>query len=85
MILPDYPGEVPFEKYLIGLHMLSKSIIKIVKPNYIGFNENMKLKEYYEIVGEMRPLSGFLPTHADFFYRNHETKQSSKFQFRSEP
>ena len=27
------------------------------------------LKEYYEIVDESRPLSGFFPTHADFFYR----------------
>ena len=30
------------------------------------------LKEYYEIVGESRPLSGFFPTHAGcwVFYRN---------------
>ena len=28
------------------------------------------LKEYYEIVDEARPLSGFFYTHADFFYRN---------------
>ena len=28
------------------------------------------LKEYYEIVGESRPLSAFSPKHADFFYRN---------------
>ena len=28
------------------------------------------LKEYYGIVGESRPLSGFFPTHADLFYRN---------------
>ena len=30
------------------------------------------LKEYYvyEMVGESRVLSGFIPTHADFFYRN---------------
>ena len=25
------------------------------------------LKEYYEIVDEARPLSGFFPTHADLF------------------
>ena len=31
---------------------------------------HMALKEYYEIVDEARPLSGFLPTHADFFYGN---------------
>ena len=32
--------------------------------------ENLNLKEYYEIVGEARPLSGFVPTHADFLYGN---------------
>ena len=41
------------------------------------------LEEYYEIVSESRPLSGFSPKHADFFFKkyisNHETKQSSKF------
>ena len=35
------------------------------------------LKEYYEIVDESRPLSGFVPTHADFILQkcisNHET------------
>ena len=30
----------------------------------------MHLQEYYEIVDDARPLSGFLPTHADFFYGN---------------
>ena len=29
------------------------------------------LKEYYEIVGESRPLSVFFPTHADFFTKMH--------------
>ena len=28
------------------------------------------LMEYYEIVDEARPLSGFFPTNADFVYRN---------------
>ena len=39
--------------------------------------ETWFLKEYYEIVDEAHPLSGFFPTHADFFYGNaflHETK-----------
>ena len=31
----------------------------------------MILKEYYEIVGESRPLSAFFPTHADFFTEMH--------------
>ena len=46
--------------------------------------EISSLKEYYEIVRESRPLSAFIPTHADLFtemyFSNHETKQSSKFQ-----
>ena len=29
------------------------------------------LKEYDEIVGESRPLSGFVPTHADFLTEMH--------------
>ena len=33
-------------------------------------DSRITLKEYYEIVDEARPLSGFVPTHADFFYRN---------------
>ena len=32
---------------------------------------NGQLKEYYEIVDEARPLSGFFPTHADFFTEMH--------------
>ena len=31
----------------------------------------LKLKEYYEIVGESRPLSAFFPKHADFFTEIH--------------
>ena len=31
---------------------------------------SLTLNEYYEMVGDSRPLSGFLPTHADLFYRN---------------
>ena len=53
----------------------------------VNFADNLseyanKLKEYYEIVDEARPLSGFFPTHANFFTEcisNHETKQASKF------
>ena len=41
------------------------------------------LMEYFEIVNEARPLSGF-PAEANFCYRNnfhhHETKKYSKFQ-----
>ena len=29
------------------------------------------LKEYYEIVGESRPLSAFITKHADFFTEMH--------------
>ena len=46
------------------------------------------LKEYYEIVNEARPLSGFLPTDADLFtemHFNHETiKGNFKVSERSE-
>ena len=51
----------------------------------IGFDkilseETLVLKEYYEIVDEARPLSGFVPKHADFilqkYISNHETKQA---------
>ena len=35
--------------------------IRIYKRLYF-----LDLKEYYEIVDEARPLSGFFPTHADF-------------------
>ena len=47
-----------------------------------GSGHETLLKEYYEIVGESRPLSAFFPKHADFVteMHNHETKQSSKFQ-----
>ena len=31
----------------------------------------LTLKEYYEIVGESRPLSVFFPTHADLFTEMH--------------
>ena len=42
------------------------------------------LNEYYEIVGESRPLSGFFPTHADFCIHkcisNHETSNPPSFR-----
>ena len=37
----------------------------------IGKSLFVCLKEYYEIVGESRPLSAFFPTHADFFTEIH--------------
>ena len=46
----------------------------------------MKLKEYYEIVDEARPQSGFFPTHADFFYGNaYIMKLSNPPKFQSDP
>ena len=36
-----------------------------------GISFFFKLKEYYEIIDEARPLSGFFPTHADFFTEMH--------------
>ena len=32
---------------------------------------DLKLKEYYEIVCEKRPLSALFPTHVDFFTEMH--------------
>ena len=33
----------------------------------ICFVSNFDSKEYYEIIDDARPLSGFFPLHADFF------------------
>ena len=46
------------------------SIISM-KCNFDGGIISNTLKEYYEIVGESRPLSAFFPTHADFFTEMH--------------
>ena len=54
-----------------GCDLIGENIARLEFYSFI-------LKEYYEIVDEARPLSGFFPTHADFF-TDHETKQSSKF------
>ena len=37
----------------------------------VGRYQVLNLKEYYEIVDEARPLSGFFPTQADFFTEMH--------------
>ena len=50
------------------------SILTILNHNC---NTLLYLKEYYEIVGKSRPLSGFFLQKC---ISNHETKQSSKFQ-----
>ena len=42
-----------------------------VKKQLILIHLRKCLKEYYEIVDEARPLSGFFPTHADFFTEMH--------------
>ena len=33
--------------------------------------QKLHLKEYYEIVGESRPLSAIFPKHVDFFTEMH--------------
>ena len=62
--------------------MLEPGTWSVKLCNFVKIRPN--LKEYYEIVDEARPLSGFFPTHADFITEmhisNHETKQASKFQ-----
>ena len=61
--------------------MVHGVIIRLSQYKYLWCYD---LKEYYEIVNEARPLSGFFPTDADFLLQkcifNYETKQSSKFQ-----
>ena len=39
--------------------------------NHTSCNQWKHLKEYYEIVGESRPLSAFSPKHADFVTEMH--------------
>ena len=46
-------------------------IALFIRKIYIKWHSAFILKEYYEIVGESRPLSGFFPTHADFFTEMH--------------
>ena len=57
--------------------------------NSSRFSEEFILKEYYEIVDEARPLSGFFPAHADFFLQkcisNHETKTKPASKCQSDP
>ena len=42
-----------------------------VSTQGIHLENLVALKEYYEIVGESRPLSAFFPTHADLFTEMH--------------
>ena len=46
----------------------------VERGNYSVYHHDLLqlyLKEYYEIVDEARPLSGFFPTHADCFTEMH--------------
>ena len=43
------------------------SFLNMISMLLTSFN----LKEYYEIVGESRPLSAFFPKHVDFFTEMH--------------
>ena len=66
---------------LYNANVISNGIIHIWDINSTqkesGLDCNSKiglvwtLMEYYEIVDEARPLSGFFPTHADFFTEMH--------------
>ena len=48
------------------------STMAILRTNALTSSvTSLKLKEYYEIVDEACPLSGFFPTHADFFTELH--------------
>ena len=52
----------------IIIHTLLKYVFYFWTDSKTQFN---MLKEYYEIVDEARPLSGFFPTHADFLTEMH--------------
>ena len=47
------------------------SPISKLKMVGVGVGIGVRLKEYYEIVGESRPLSGFFSPHADLFTEMH--------------
>ena len=59
--------------YLYG--QFKSGFLQNVNENKVVFlflsSDSFCLKEYYEIVGETRPLSGFLHTHADYFTEIH--------------
>ena len=60
-----------FEYLLIVLMMYAICIYKRKTRCRAHFAALNCLKEYYEIVGESRPLSAFFPKHADFFTKMH--------------
>ena len=62
----------------VGIVLVYKNNIKSKKMDIqngyqVWWKDNRAdiLKEYYEIVGDSRPLSAFLPTHVDFFTEIH--------------
>ena len=61
-----------FEKYEIWAYKPRRKTLEhhplflCLLPQQLGCQ-----KEYYEIVGESRPLSAFFPTHADLFTEMH--------------
>ena len=52
-------------------HLVKKGLLKAVSKVSESSSFISRLKEYYEIVGESRPLSTFFPKHADFFTEMH--------------
>ena len=57
--------------YITGLVELSGTVNEELINQISGYSYLEFLKEYYEIVGESRPLSVFFPKHADFFTEMH--------------
>ena len=58
--------------FLFSEGMVYYKLIYNRLPTYsVTQDRNTILKEYYEIVDEARPLSGFFPTHADFLTEMH--------------
>ena len=64
-------GEGKMEMLTGHLHYMCAVYIQMIIMYVYLLPEIVALKEYYEIVGESRPLSAFFPTHADFFTEMH--------------
>ena len=55
----------------LSREICSVCVFEVVAISSVVVPMRTYLKEYYEIVGESRPLSAFFPTHADLFTEMH--------------
>ena len=66
--LDNFTACEPKYRIMLMVHPIGKNKIVLMK-NKIALL--ISLKDYYEIVNEARPLSGFFPTDADLFTEMH--------------